>query len=163
MRRYFFPLPVIFSPAAALLLIFMSGCLASCRPRELAEGVGKGRGRTLYEVSCGACHQVDGEGKEGVSSPLAGSEWVTGSEGRLLRIALDGVRGPIMVRGRRYQLEMPALRHVYDDADMAAILTYIRGAWGNAAPAVTTGAVAAVRSQTASRGDSWTAQELGSH
>jgi mono/diheme cytochrome c family protein len=68
-----------------------------------------------------------------------------------------------MVRGQRYQLEMPALRHVYDDADMAAILTYIRRAWGNAAPAVTIGAVAAVRSQTASRGDSWTAQELNSH
>jgi mono/diheme cytochrome c family protein len=93
---------------------------------------------------------------------LAGSEWVTGSEGRLLRIALDGVRGPIQVKGKRYQLEMPALRHVYGDADMAAILTYIRGAWGNSASAVTVDAVGKVRSETAQRGDSWTAEALGS-
>ena len=58
-------------------------------------------------------------------SRLAGSEWVTGSERRLLRIALDGVRGPIEVKGKRYQLEMPALRHVYGDEEMAAI----RGQW----------------------------------
>ena len=150
-------------PSASLLVILLVVCLAACRPRELARGEGGSRGRLLYEVSCGACHQADGEGKEGVASPLAGSEWVMGSEGRLLRIALDGVRGPMMVRGRRYQLEMPALRYVYGDEDMAAILTYIRGAWGNAAPAVSAGTVAAVRSQTARRGDSWTAQDLSSH
>ena len=92
---------------------------------------------------------------------MAGSEWVTGSERRLLRIALDGVRGPIEVKGRRYQREMPALRHVYGDEDMAAILSYIRGAWGNSAPAITADFVGKVRSETARRGDSWTVAELG--
>ena len=130
---------------------------------EPAGKVSARRGRALYEVSCGACHQVAGEGKEGVASPLAGSEWVTGSEGRLVRIALDGIRGPILVRGQRYQLEMPALRHVYEDEDLAAILTYIRGAWGNGAPPVEARTVAGVRRQTAQRGDSWTAEELGSN
>ena len=69
---------------------------------------------------------------------------------------------PIQVKGKRYQLEMPALRHVYGDEDMAAILTYIRGAWGNSASAVTVDAVREARSRTAQRGDSWTAEELGS-
>ena len=163
MRGPCFPPPPAFRPAADLLLILTVVCVAGCRSLDLAAGGGKSRGRSLYEVSCGACHQVDGEGKEGVASPLAGSEWVTGSEGRLLRIALDGVRGPIQVRGKRYQLEMPALRHVYGDEDMAAILTYIRGAWGNSASAVTAEFVRKVRSQTAQRGDSWTATELSSH
>ena len=65
------------------------------------------------------------------------------------------------MKGRRYQLEMPALRHVYGDEDMAAILSYIRGAWGNSAPAITADFVGKVRSETARRGDSWTVEELG--
>ena len=150
-------------PWLALLLFALAVCEAGCQLGEPAGKVSARRGRTLYEVSCGACHQVDGEGKEGVASPLAGSEWVMGSEKRLLRIALDGVRGPIEVKGRRYQLEMPALRHVYGDEDMAAILTYIRRAWGNNASEITASFVGKVRVETAQRGDSWTAEELGSH
>ena len=142
--------------AAAITVVSVTGC------SFLPLGETANRGRVLYEVSCGACHQANGEGKQGVASPLAGSEWVTGSERRLLRIALDGVRGPIMVKGRRYQLEMPALRHVYDDEDMAAILSYIRRAWGNSAPAIPAGFVGKVRAATSQRGDSWTAEELGS-
>ena len=118
MRRSFFCLSgAAFILAAASTVVSVTGC------SFLPLGETASRGRVLYEVSCGACHQSDGGGKEGVASPLAGSEWVTGSEERLLRIALDGVRGPIEVKGRRYQLEMPALRHVYGDEDMAAILT----------------------------------------
>ena len=146
-----------------LLLFVLAAGEVACQSGEPAGKVSARRGKTLYEVSCGACHQVDGEGKEGVASPLAGSEWVTGSEKRLLRIALDGVRGPIEVKGRRYQLEMPALRHVYGDEDMAAILTYIRRAWGNNASEITASFVGKVRVETAQRGDSWTAGELGSH
>jgi mono/diheme cytochrome c family protein len=156
MRELFFCLcgaAVILAPA--ITAVSIAGC------SSMPTGGTAGRGRVLYEVSCGACHQADGEGKEGVASPLAGSEWVTGSERRLLRIALDGVRGPIEVKGRRYQLEMPALRHVYGDEDMAAILSYIRGAWGNSAPAITADFVGKVRSETARRGDSWTVEELG--
>ncbi len=156
MRRPFFCLSgAAFILAAAITVVSVTGCFS------IPPGGTANRGRALYEVSCGACHQPDGGGKEGVASPLAGSEWVTGSEGRLLRIALDGVRGPIEVKGRRYQLEMPALRHVYGDEDMAAILSYIRDAWGNSASAITVDSVGKVRSETARRGDSWTVEELG--
>ena len=156
MRELFFCLcgaAVILAPA--ITAVSIAGC------SSMPTGGTANRGRVLYEVSCGACHQADGEGKEGVASPLAGSEWVTGSERRLLRISLDGVRGPIEVKGKRYQLEMPALRHVYGDEAMAALLTYIRGAWGNSASAITADFVGQVRSETAQRGDSWTAEELG--
>ena len=157
MRRSFFCLSgAAFILAAAITVVSVTGC------SFVPLGGTANRGRALYEVSCGACHQPDGGGREGVASPLAGSEWVTGSEERLLRIALDGVRGPIEVKGKRYQLEMPALRHVYGDEDMAAILSYIRGAWGNSASVITADFVGKVRSETAQRGDSWTAEELGS-
>ena len=48
----------------------------------------------------------------------------------------------------------------FGDRDLAAVLTFIRQAWGNRAPAVTADAVAAARWATADRRDSWTAEEL---
>jgi len=118
------------------------------------------RGRSLYEVGCAACHRKDGAGSVGVGSPLRGSTWVVGPEVRLILIALHGVRGPIEVNGVRYQLEMPPFGTVYNDDEIAAILTYVRSAWGNRAAPVLQGRVAAVRRATAARGDSWTAAEL---
>ncbi|MDA2938949.1 cytochrome c [Acidobacteria bacterium AH-259-A15] len=118
------------------------------------------RGKKLYEVSCGSCHRASGSGAEGVASPLAGSPWVEGSAQRLVRIALHGVRGPIEVNGRTFNLEMPGFQNVFGDEDLSAILTYTRQAWGNKAPPVQPEMVATIRASTAARGDSWTAEEL---
>ena len=118
------------------------------------------RGEKLYLISCGTCHGPDGAGKPGVASPLARSGWVLGPEGRLIRIALHGVRGEIEVIGKTYNLEMPAFHVAFRDADIAAILTYIRQAWGNSAPPVETATVAELRAAHAERGDSWVAEEL---
>ena len=143
-------------PVLAVLAASQVGCTPSVGidGRILAEG------KRLYEVSCGACHQSDGGGQMGVASPLAGSEWVLGDDGVLIRIALDGIRGPIRVKGVLYQLEMLAMRHIYDDAQMAAILTYMRRAWGNRGAPVSPETIREVRARTARRGDSWTAPEL---
>ncbi|MCZ6796024.1 MAG: cytochrome c [Planctomycetota bacterium] len=118
------------------------------------------RGRQLYEVSCASCHQKSGAGARGVAPPLAGSSWTEGSVERLVRITLHGVRGPLEVKGVSYNLEMPGLGHVFDDEEVAAILTYVRQAWGNRASAVSTGSVTEVREATTRRGDSWTLEEL---
>jgi mono/diheme cytochrome c family protein len=47
------------------------------------------------------------------------------------------------------------------DADMAAVLTYVRSTFGNAADAVTPVEVAEQRAATASRTTMWTAREIG--
>ena len=138
----------------ALSLVLGSGCDDSTAEVQVKDG------RRLYEASCGSCHERDGEGKYGVASPLAKSAWVVGSVERLARIALHGVRGPIVVRGKSYNLEMPGFDLAFDDSQLAAILTYIRQAWGNEGPAVSTETVAAIRTKEKARGDSWTAEEL---
>src|SRR5438093_2640048 len=51
-------------------------------------------GKELYTITCGTCHQPTGLGQEGLAPPLLGSEWVIGSEQRLIRISLHGLRGP---------------------------------------------------------------------
>jgi len=116
-------------------------------------------GEALYVVSCASCHQIHGQGMEGVGPPLAGSKWVNGNEVLLTKIVLHGVRGPITVRGKEYNLEMPAMGF-FSDQQIAGLLTYLRQEWGNQAPMVAIETVAKVRNTFSSRGDSWTAKEL---
>lgn len=40
---------------------------------------------------------------------------------------------------------MPPFAHVLSDSEVAAVVTYIRGAWGNRAAAVSPGEVASAR------------------
>ncbi|HWN93519.1 MAG TPA: HEAT repeat domain-containing protein, partial [Methylomirabilota bacterium] len=116
-------------------------------------------GKANYEAVCLPCHQPHGLGQEGLAPPLVDSEWVSGSEGRLARILLNGLRGPIKVKGQTFELDMPALG-ILDDETLATVLTYIRNEWGHAFPPVSAGTVKKVRDETADRNDSWTEEEL---
>lgn len=118
------------------------------------------RGKEIYKVVCGACHQPHGNGLEGLAPPLRDSEWALGSEQRLVRIALHGVRDEISVKGNKYALNMPALAEALSDAQIADVLTYVRHEWGHAAPAIAANTVASVRAATKARDDAWTEPEL---
>ena len=82
-----------------------------------------------------------------------------GSEARLVRIALQGVRGPINVKGQSYQLEMPPLA-ILSDEEIASVLTYVRREWAHTADPVSTTRVTAIRAQTSSRSAAWSEAEL---
>lgn len=116
-------------------------------------------GKAMYEATCLACHQAHGMGQIGLAPPLVGSEWVAGPESRIIRIVLNGLRGPIKVKGETFELDMPTLG-VLDDEQIAAALTYVRREWGHGYEPVTPEAVKKVREATASREDAWTMLEL---
>lgn len=116
-------------------------------------------GQKVYASVCVQCHKPDGLGAPGLAPPLAGSEWTAGSEERLVRIVLHGLRGPITVNGESYNLDMPGWKMLSDE-QIAAALTYVRRSWENEAPPVSPGAVARIRSETASRVESWREREL---
>ena len=118
------------------------------------------RGKALYTIICGACHQPHGNGQAGLAPPLRDSEWVLGSEQRLVRIVLHGLRDEISVKGATYQLNMPALGESLNDEQIADALTYIRHEWEHNAPIVKPATVKAVRASTSMREDSWTQAEL---
>ncbi len=101
-------------------------------------------GKALFAAQCAACHQATGQGLPGVFPPLAGSEWVTGEPRVLANILLHGVTGPITVAGKSYEGAMPAFRQL-GDAELAAVASYIRSAWGNQAAAVAPGLIAQER------------------
>jgi len=101
------------------------------------EEVFRKRGQALFHQTCELCHQANGLGQDGKAPPLAGSEWVNAAgPGRIERIVLNGLGGPITVKGQQWNLAMPPWRDNFNDNDVAAILTYIRGEWGNKAPPV---------------------------
>ena len=118
-------------------------------------------GEEKFNQICAACHQGHGRGLEGVAPPLAGSEWVTGSEERIARIVLNGLYGEIEVAGTTWNLAMPGfVNGGFSDEDFAGILSYVRQAWGNGAPPVDPALIGKIRAASADRTMPWRAQEL---
>jgi mono/diheme cytochrome c family protein len=118
--------------------------LASHQPKSGAASV-LARGKTVYGTYCGLCHGSDGLGKPAQAPPLAGSEWVAKDVTSLARIPLAGLNGPIQVSGKDWNLSMAPMGAALPDADLAAVLTYIRESWGNQNGAVTADEVKAAR------------------
>ena len=152
------------SPRVLRVVLLIFGALfllASCTTSgpQHHKNLQAAKGEALYLVSCAACHQANGQGLEGIAPPLAGTRWASESEERLARIVLHGLRGSITVADKEYNLEMPALGF-FNDQDIAAILTYIRAAWGKPAESVSEETIGKIRTQTRERIDSWTVEEL---
>jgi cytochrome c oxidase cbb3-type subunit 2 len=121
------------------------------------------RGRLVYGSLCGLCHGNDGLGKPGEVPPLAGSEWVNAmGVQRLARISLAGFSGKIQAGGKDWNLSMAAMGAALSDADLAAVLTFIRQSWGNKAGAVTADEVKAVRTAVGARPQPMTGDQLKS-
>jgi mono/diheme cytochrome c family protein len=111
-------------------------------------------GKKLFNnAACNTCHQPNGVGVPGAIPPLVESEWVAGSEERLIRIVLHGLMGPIKVKGTDYNGAMPAFGRVagggynWSDDKIAAVLTYIRQDFGNKAGPITTEKVTEIRTK----------------
>ena len=119
-------------------------------------------GKQVFTATCAVCHKASGEGLEGTYPPLAESEWVAGDDAKLVRIILHGLTGPVEVAGQTYASAMPPWGATLKDADVAAVATYIRSAWGNTAAPVTAARVAAIRAATRARKAPWTVVELQS-
>ena len=115
--------------------------------------------RTIYENNCGLCHNNDGKGKPGQAPPYVGSDWVTGSPNRMIRIPLSGLSGPVQVNGTEWNLSMPAMGATLSDDDLAGVLTYIRQTFGNKASPITPEQVKKVKAEIGAHA-AWTAQEL---
>jgi protein SCO1/2 len=117
-------------------------------------------GRQLYLEQCASCHLENGRGLPGKYPSLVGSAWVLGAPNRLTALVLDGVKGRKEESGAPYAGVMPALRTVLTPAYTASVLTYIRQAWGNAAPAVSAPYVQKLSYRFHPRPDFWSWKEL---
>jgi mono/diheme cytochrome c family protein len=92
------------------------------------------KGTRLYNGNCIACHQQDGRGVPGVYPSLVGSPVLLGDEKELALWVIKGQRPPSMPAGR-YPTVMVKFGWMKPD-DAAALFTYLRSGFGNAAPPV---------------------------
>lgn len=121
------------------------------------------RGARVYRNQCAQCHQADGNGVPGVYPPLAGTDWVTGHPEVVSRILINGLNGPIVVKGNTYNGNMPAFGPAglaLSERDIAAVITYIRQEWGNDASEVSVAMIADYSAAYNNRTTPWTAGEL---
>lgn len=106
-----------------------------------------GNGARLYEAHCVQCHGDRGEGVSGAYPPLAHNRAVTLSDtANLVQMVLYGGYAPATA-GNPRPFGMPPFVLKMNDKETAAVLTYIRNAWGNKAPLVTELEVARAREQ----------------
>lgn len=123
------------------------------------------QGMLIYEREgfCVTCHQPDGKGLDASGfPPIAGTRWVLDDDERLIKLTLKGLQGPIEVLGKSYpgQVPMTPFGGLLNDAEIAAVLTYVKNSFGNEGAAITPNQVNAVRKATESKKNLYTVQEL---
>jgi mono/diheme cytochrome c family protein len=109
-------------------------------------------GQGVYATNCAGCHQDQGQGAPRVAAALAGSKIVNGRPDMVLRVLLNGKDGSIG--------EMPPLGQSLNDKQLAQVLTYIRGSFGNTASPIGTELAKEFRLSYAYRKKPWTDKEL---
>lgn len=106
-------------------------------------------GAAIYKDSCAACHKDSGEGEAGLFPRLAGSASVQSDDPTTLaRVVLQGTRA-VSTPSKPTAPAMPRFDWRLDNAQVAAVLTYIRNSWGNAASSVAADTIASQRSSLA--------------
>jgi cytochrome c oxidase subunit 2 len=78
-------------------------------------------GEKVYATNCAACHQANGQGIPNVFPGLIGSPVAIGDIAKHIDVIINGVPGTAM----------QAFGGQLNDADIAALVTYERNAWGN--------------------------------
>lgn len=95
-------------------------------------------GREIYGQQCAQCHGMHGQGRRGELPALAGNRAVMLADStNLVRVVLQGGYQPA-TRGNPRPHGMPPFMQSLSDQEIAAVLSYIRNAWGNAASRVDT-------------------------
>ena len=90
-------------------------------------------GKDLYASACAACHQLNGAGVPGAFPAMARDPIVNGAPALGAKVVLAGA-GP-----------MPNFDSQLNDAQIAAVLTYVRTSFGNKASPVQVAVVTGVR------------------
>jgi len=111
-----------------------------------------GAGHEIFKNVCEGCHGADGREQPGAAPNIAGAPSVIGPPGVPIRVLLHGKEGPVGL--------MPAHGELLNDEEIAAVLTYIRRAWGQAASPIDASAVQQLRAATADRKRAYTPEEL---
>lgn len=109
-------------------------------------------GAAVYVDNCAACHMDGGQGQPHVFPQLKGSSAVQATRAEtMVRVVLAGAGVPA-TESKPTGLKMPAFDEKLDDAQIAAVVSYIRNAWGNHASSASASDVAKMRANLRKKG-----------
>ncbi len=110
-------------------------------------------GSAIYKDQCSACHKLDGSGVPDLFPALRNAPAVRAKNTTsLVRITMNGARSAA-TEAAPTGPGMPSYAWQLNDQQMAAVLTFVRNAWGNAAPPVSEGEVKSARRPLAAQAD----------
>lgn len=110
-------------------------------------------GAQIYADECSGCHTSNGQGIAGIFPALNGSSALQQNDPTsLLHVVLRGARNAGTDKAPTAPA-MPAFAWVLNDDQVAAVVTYIRNSWGNAAPPVNASTVHKTREALVERSD----------
>jgi mono/diheme cytochrome c family protein len=110
-------------------------------------------GQAIFVDTCAACHTREGAGVEHIFPKLAGNVIATQDDpASLIRIVIAGSRAAATA-ARPTSPAMPSLGFRLSDDQIAAVVTYVRNSWGNAASPVSAEAVKTLRGKITEAAD----------
>lgn len=102
-------------------------------------------GQAIFKDNCAACHTDQGRGSAGLFPTFTGSPIIQSDDPTtLIRVVLKGTQGAYSPSAPTTPA-MPSFAWRLGDAQVAAVLTYVRNGWGNSAAPVSSADVASVR------------------
>ena len=125
-------------------IILAGFCIAFLVVSAQQQPTSKQRGAALYKKYCLTCHQADGSGVPKMNPPLIKTSYVTGDKNKLIQWVLKGSSEKVPIDGEYYNNNMPAQNYLTDQ-QIADVLTYIRGSFGNKSSAILPAEVKSVR------------------
>ncbi|GJM45011.1 MAG: anaerobically induced outer membrane protein [Gemmatimonadota bacterium] len=101
------------------------------------------QGERIYNQTCFACHQANGQGIPAVFPPLVQSDYLIADIDRAISGVIYGQQGEMMVNGQKYNGLMTP--QTLKDAEIANVMTFVLNSWGNTGDTITPDRVARVR------------------
>lgn len=117
-------------------------------------------GKELYSGNCASCHGRIAEGIPGAFPPLVNTKWITGDKSVPIRTILHGLEGELEVKNQAYDGSMPSFRARLSNAEIAAIINYLRSESEGDQSLITQEDVAQLRDQYSDRTNMWNSSEL---
>jgi len=144
-------IPIMKRPALVLVAGLLGAlvlAVASHAPQASAPAFAAGAdGKGVFASNCSGCHGDKGQGAPNLAPPLAKNSYVTAKDPKaVIHTVLAGMHGPIKVNGKPWgDGTMPPWKGSLTNAQIAAVITYMRSSWGNKASAVTEKQVASTK------------------
>ena len=86
-------------------------------------------GERIFNQSCFACHQANGQGLAGIFPPLAQSDYLLADVDRAIRGIIEGQKGEMVVNGKTYNQIMPP--QALSNDEIASVVSFVNRSWGN--------------------------------